>query len=67
MMDDQVGGPAVEIANHVMDQSRIGEVLVSSTVKDLVAGSGIQFTERGAQMLKNNLGEWRLFAIERGA
>ncbi|MBP6820106.1 MAG: alpha/beta fold hydrolase [Acidobacteria bacterium] len=67
MMDDQVGGPAVEIANHVMDQSRIGEVLVSSTVKDLVAGSGIQFAERGAQMLKNNLGEWRLFAIERGA
>jgi pimeloyl-ACP methyl ester carboxylesterase len=67
VMDDQVGGPAVEIANHVMDQSRIGEVLVSSTVKDLVAGSGIQFSERGSQVLKNNLGEWRLFAVERGA
>ncbi|MEK7830336.1 MAG: alpha/beta fold hydrolase [Acidobacteriota bacterium] len=67
MIDDRVGGPAVEIANHVMDQSRIGEVLVSSTVKDLVAGSGIHFAERGAFMLKDNLGEWRLFAVERGA
>jgi class 3 adenylate cyclase len=40
-----------------------GEVLVSSTVKDLVAGSGIQFIERGTQELKGIPGEWRLFAL----
>ncbi|MBL8189011.1 MAG: alpha/beta fold hydrolase [Acidobacteria bacterium] len=67
MLDDQVGGLAVEIAQQVAAQSNVGDVLVSSTVKDLVAGSGIQFSERGAKMLKDNLGEWRLFAVERGA
>lgn len=44
-----------------------GEVLVSSTVKDLVAGSGIEFIERGAHELKGIPGEWRLFALRRGA
>ncbi|MFN0109515.1 MAG: alpha/beta fold hydrolase [Blastocatellia bacterium] len=67
MLDDKVGGLAVEIAKAVAAESRLGEILASSTVKDLVAGSGIQFTERGVQELKNNLGEWRLFAVERGA
>jgi class 3 adenylate cyclase len=67
MLDDKVGGLAVEIAKQVAAQSNIGDVLVSSTVKDLVAGSGIQFAERGAKALKDNLGEWRLFAVERGA
>jgi hypothetical protein len=42
-----------------------GEVVVSSTVKDLVAGSGIEFRERGAVELKGVPGEWRLFAVER--
>jgi class 3 adenylate cyclase len=42
-----------------------GEVLVSSTVKDLVAGSGIQFTDRGAHTLKGIPDEWRLFAVKR--
>ena len=41
----------------------VGEVLVSHTVKDLVAGSNLQFTERGAQELKGVPGEWRLFAL----
>ena len=67
MLGDKVGGLAVEIAKEVAAQSNIGEVLVSSTVKDLVAGSGIQFGERGARLLKDSLGEWRLFAVERGA
>jgi class 3 adenylate cyclase len=43
-----------------------GEVLVSSTVKDLVAGSGIQFIERGAHELKGIPGEWRLYALGNG-
>jgi class 3 adenylate cyclase len=41
-----------------------GEVLVSSTVKDLVAGSGIQFRERGAVELKGIPGEWRLYVVD---
>ena len=40
-----------------------GEVLVSSTVKDLVAGSGIEFEDRGTHELKGVPGEWRLFAV----
>ena len=40
-----------------------GEVLVSQTVKDLVAGSGIEFDERGAHTLKGIPGEWRLYAV----
>jgi class 3 adenylate cyclase len=40
-----------------------GEVLVSNTVKDLVAGSGLEFEERGTHTLKGVPGEWRLFAV----
>jgi class 3 adenylate cyclase len=40
-----------------------GEVLVSSTVKDLVAGSGLRFVDRGIRALKGVPGEWRLFAV----
>jgi class 3 adenylate cyclase len=64
VLGDRVSGVAVEIATEVAAQSSVGEVLVSSTVKDLVAGSGIGFVERGAFALKDNLGEWRLFAIK---
>ncbi len=67
MMNGRVSGAAVEIAAQVAAQSTIGEVLVSSTVKDLVAGAGIRFAERGARSLESGLGEWRLFAVERGA
>jgi class 3 adenylate cyclase len=42
-----------------------GEVLVSSTVKDLVAGSGLRFSDYGARSLKGVPGEWRIFAVER--
>jgi class 3 adenylate cyclase len=41
-----------------------GEVLVTSTVRDLVAGSGIEFRDRGVASLKGVPGEWRLFAVE---
>ncbi len=58
---DDISGLAVDIAEQVAAQSQPGQVLVSSTVKDLVAGSGIRFGERGL------LGELKLFAVERGA
>lgn len=61
---DKVSGIAVHIGARVSAQARPGEVLVSSTVRDLVAGSGITFAERGAHPLKGVPGEWRLFAVE---
>jgi class 3 adenylate cyclase len=63
-MDGKVGGIAVHIGARVAKEARPSEVLVSSTVKDLVAGSGLQFNERGAAELKGVPGEWRLFSIE---
>lgn len=62
LMGDDVGGIAVHIAARVGALAAPGEVLVSSTVKDLVAGSGIRFTDRGAKRLKGISDEWRLFA-----
>jgi class 3 adenylate cyclase len=53
----------VNIGARVASNARAGEVLVSSTVKDLVAGSRIQFDERGVAELKGIPGEWRLFAV----
>jgi class 3 adenylate cyclase len=47
VMGDKLGGIAVHIGARVLAQAAPGEVLVSATVKDLVAGSGIQFEERG--------------------
>ena len=65
-IDNEVGGIAVHIGARVSAEANAGEVLVSSTVKDLVAGSGIQFTDRGTHALKGVPGEWRLFAIQGG-
>ncbi|MEK6227797.1 MAG: adenylate/guanylate cyclase domain-containing protein [Actinomycetota bacterium] len=62
VMGDDVGGLAVHIGARVMSTATPGEVLVSSTVKDLVVGSGIDFEERGAHELRGVPGEWRLFA-----
>ncbi len=63
-MNGKVGGIAVHIGARVAAEAAPGEVMVSSTVKDLVAGSGIEFRERGAVELKGVPGEWRLFAVE---
>jgi class 3 adenylate cyclase len=63
LMDNTVGGIAVNIGARVAAEAGPGEVLVSSTVKDLVAGSGIEFVERGPVELKGVPGEWRLFAV----
>jgi len=61
---DDVGGIAVHIAARVMGEASPGEILASSTVKDLVVGSGISFTDRGTRALKGIPDEWRLFAVE---
>ena len=63
LMDNKVGGVAVHIGARVAAQAQPGEVLVSSTVKDLVAGSGIVFDHRGVVTLKGIPDEWRLYAV----
>jgi pimeloyl-ACP methyl ester carboxylesterase len=65
MLDDDVGGIAVHIGARVAALAGAGEVLVSSTVKDLVAGSGLRFGDRGSRSLKGVPGEWHIFAVER--
>jgi class 3 adenylate cyclase len=57
-----IGGIAVHIGARVMSQAGPGEVLVSSTVKDLTVGSDIEFEERGEHELKGVPGSWRLYA-----
>jgi pimeloyl-ACP methyl ester carboxylesterase len=64
VLEGKVGGVAVHIGARVAKQAQPGEVLVSSTVKDLVAGSGLRFRDRGAADLKGVGEEWRLFAVE---
>jgi pimeloyl-ACP methyl ester carboxylesterase len=64
LVDGKVGGLAVHIGARVAKEARPGEVLVSSTVKDLVAGSGLEFTERGTAELKGVPGRWQLYAVE---
>ena len=61
--DGKVAGIAVNIGARVAAQGGPGEVLVSSTVKDLVAGSGLDFEDRGTTSLKGIPGDWRLFAV----
>ena len=62
-MGDDIGGIAVHIAARVSALAEPGEVLVSRTVKDLVAGSGIEFTDRGEHTLKGVPDTWRLHAV----
>ena len=62
LIDGKVGGVAVHIGARVAAEAKPGEILVSGTVKDLVAGSGIQFEDRGLRTLKG-VGEWHLFAV----
>jgi pimeloyl-ACP methyl ester carboxylesterase/class 3 adenylate cyclase len=63
VMNGKVGGIAVHIGARVAAEAQPGEVLVSSTVKDLVAGSGIQFRDHGTASLKGVPGEWRVYAV----
>jgi pimeloyl-ACP methyl ester carboxylesterase/class 3 adenylate cyclase len=64
LVEGKVGGIAVHIGARVAAEAAPGEVLVSSTVKDLVAGSGIGFSERGAVELKGVPGQWRLYSVD---
>ena len=63
LIGDDVAGIAVHIAARVQSSARSGDVLVSSTVKDLVVGSGLQFNPRGSHCLKGVPGEWQLFCV----
>jgi pimeloyl-ACP methyl ester carboxylesterase len=65
VIGSDVGGIAVHLGARVASQAQAGEVLVSQTVKDLVAGSGLRFVDRGSHALKGIPGEWHLFAVER--
>ncbi len=64
LVDGDVAGIAVHTGARVAAEAEASEVLVSSTVKDLVAGSGIRFDDRGLRELKGIPGEWRLFAVD---
>ena len=64
VMGDDVGGIAVHLAARVMSAAGPGEVLVSSAVPPLVAGSGIEFDDRGERELKGVPGSWKLFAVD---
>ena len=63
VLENKVSGIAVAIGARVAARAQRGEVLVSQTVRDLVAGSGLSFEERGAAELKGVPGEWRLYAV----
>jgi class 3 adenylate cyclase/pimeloyl-ACP methyl ester carboxylesterase len=66
IVDGKVTGIAVHIGARVTGYAGPDEVIVSSTVKDLVAGSGLRFHDRGRQQLKGVPGEWQLFAVDPG-
>lgn len=63
-VENDVQGIAVHIGARIAAKAQPGEVLVSSTVKDLVAGSGIQFQSRGVAALKGVPGDWSLYGLE---
>ena len=63
VIDGKVGGIAVHIGARVAAEAHAGEVCVSQTVKDLVAGSGITFSDKGVAELKGVPGQWRLYAV----
>ncbi len=64
LIGEDIGGMAVNIGARIGALAGVNEVVVSSTVKDLVVGSGISFSDRGAHRLKGVPDEWRLFAVD---
>jgi pimeloyl-ACP methyl ester carboxylesterase len=66
LLGDDVGGMAVHIGARVAAKAGPGEVLVSSAVRDLVVGSGIEFDDRGIHELKGVPGDWTLLAVREG-
>jgi class 3 adenylate cyclase len=64
LVGDDIGGIAVHIAARVMGQAGAGEILCSRTVKDLVAGAGFAFADRGTRRLKGVTDRWQLYAVQ---
>jgi pimeloyl-ACP methyl ester carboxylesterase len=64
VLGEKLSGIAVHLGARICALAAPSEVLVSSTVRDLVAGSGLRFLDRGSQALKGAEGEWRLFSLE---
>jgi class 3 adenylate cyclase len=67
LLDEDIGGIAVHIAARVLGRAGSGEILCSRTVKDLVAGSGFSFADRGSHRLKGIPDDWQLYAVELAA
>jgi class 3 adenylate cyclase len=67
LLDKDIGGIAVHIAARVLGRAEAGEILCSRTVKDLVAGSGFSFADRGSHSLKGIPDDWQLYAVELAA
>ena len=65
LIGGKVAGIAVDIAKEIASQASRNEILVSRTVKDLVAGSGLAFNDCGLHSVGESLGEWQLFSVER--
>lgn len=65
LLDNDIGGIAVHIAARILGQAGAGEILVSSTVRDLVVGSGTSFEDRGSVELRGVPGNWQLLAVDR--
>jgi pimeloyl-ACP methyl ester carboxylesterase/DNA-binding winged helix-turn-helix (wHTH) protein len=65
VIGDKYGGFAVNLANYIANEAALGEVLVSRTVKDLVAGSGLNLTEHSRKIFPEVQGEWRLFSVRK--
>ena len=63
MLDDDVGGIAVHTASRVASKAKANEVLVSNTVRDLVAGASLGFEDAGTHTLKGVDGKWHLFRV----
>jgi pimeloyl-ACP methyl ester carboxylesterase len=64
VVGDKLAGIAVHIGARIGSLAQGDEILVSSTVRDIVAGSGLRFTDRGQRTLKGVDGEWRLYAVD---
>ena len=63
LLDGDVAGIAIHLGARIVALADTGEVLVSSTVKDLVVGSELHFTERGVHALRGVPGEWRVYSL----
>ena len=66
LLGDDLGGIGVHIAARIMAEAAPGEIVVSSTVRDLVVGSGLGFDDRGSHTLKGVPGVWQLLAVRSG-